>query len=647
MATTVYRVIDKTTRLFLRDDITFDSTLEEGVISEQPPTYNIRSYWNGNSWEDNRTDEEIANSIITGIDAYNVKVNKEEIALRIKTADKGIANGVASLDSNGKVPSAQLPSYVDDVLEYTNLASFPTTGVSGKIYVAIDTGFQYRWGGSLYIEISKSLIIGEDSENAYSGAKGKANAEAIASIGEEVQTNIEDIRILQDKSYSTNIYGIDIDETTGDVIRLFDAVGKTISTPDGTGPITSDFDNIYPFSGIRHVKVSENGSIREQEDVNYDSFDGEIMTYIPQFYYKDWRDSGHRYCLIADTNLSGYTKAWQDEDYGLIASFNASLVNGEYRSRINEAPKTIVSYTSFLTAFYSKGDGKWSMYDANMMHNLFLLSCIEAGSINHKASYGRGINSGMPYSSSGYDIKTASTGNNVTVDSSKSFYIGMTVQIGTAYSNNSIASDRKITAIVDNEDGTQTLTVDGDSFSVAVGNTCVTWGQSVPEEQYSAIGDGSGYILQWESSSRSHVCYRGIWDLWGNIWQLNAGFMRYDGQYYGCCDKSKYNITDPRNADGWTDLGLNIQSANGYQKTRQAIKIDGGSIDVPVEWGSVASSETFYSAYLYNFTSAETGTRVLLLGGHWISGGNVSLVCSYGLSAPSSASISVGSRLIR
>lgn len=69
-------------------------------------------------------------------------------------ANKGVNNGYASLDNAGKVPTGQLPSYVDDVLEFANLAGFPITGETGKIYVAIDTGIIYRWSGSVYIEIS-------------------------------------------------------------------------------------------------------------------------------------------------------------------------------------------------------------------------------------------------------------------------------------------------------------------------------------------------------------------------------------------------------------------------------------------------------------------------------------------------------------
>lgn len=71
-------------------------------------------------------------------------------------ANKGAANGYASLDSGGKVPSAQLPSFVDDVLEYANLAGFPATGSTGIIYVAIDTNKAYRWSGTVYVEISAS-----------------------------------------------------------------------------------------------------------------------------------------------------------------------------------------------------------------------------------------------------------------------------------------------------------------------------------------------------------------------------------------------------------------------------------------------------------------------------------------------------------
>lgn len=91
----------------------------------------------------------------------------------IPSSQKGVANGVATLGSDGKVPSSQLPSYVDDVLEYADKASFPSAGETGKIYVAKDTNIVYRWSGSAYVEISSSLALGETSSTAYRGDRGK------------------------------------------------------------------------------------------------------------------------------------------------------------------------------------------------------------------------------------------------------------------------------------------------------------------------------------------------------------------------------------------------------------------------------------------------------------------------------------------
>ena len=95
---------------------------------------------------------------------------------------KGAANGVAELDANGKVPSSQLPAYVDDVVEgyYYNSKFYKeaahTTeiaGETGKIYVDLSTEKTYRWSGTAFVEISASLALGETSSTAYRGDRGK------------------------------------------------------------------------------------------------------------------------------------------------------------------------------------------------------------------------------------------------------------------------------------------------------------------------------------------------------------------------------------------------------------------------------------------------------------------------------------------
>lgn len=127
----------------------------------------------------------------------NVSVTKSDVGLgnvtndaQVKRSEMGVSSGVATLDSNGKVPSSQLPSYVDDVLEYSSQSDFPSTGEASKIYIAEDTNKTYRWSGSAYTEISASLALGETSSTAYAGNKGKATTDAFNSHSSDTTIHV-------------------------------------------------------------------------------------------------------------------------------------------------------------------------------------------------------------------------------------------------------------------------------------------------------------------------------------------------------------------------------------------------------------------------------------------------------------------------
>lgn len=97
----------------------------------------------------------------------------------------------------GFVPASQLPSFVDDILEYADLASFPVTGETGKLYVALDSNLVYRWSGTGYAATSPSLALGETINTAYRGDRGKVAYDHSQSTGNPHGTAIADISGLE------------------------------------------------------------------------------------------------------------------------------------------------------------------------------------------------------------------------------------------------------------------------------------------------------------------------------------------------------------------------------------------------------------------------------------------------------------------
>ena len=191
-------------------------------------------------------------------------------------ATKGKANGFASLDGNGLVPSSQLPSYVDDVIEVyatydvsetgklSNIKLYsdpdhanPITGESGKIYLNItqdEPSYQFRWSGTQFVDSNTSyLILGEVTGTAYDGGKGKALADWRKSLNDNLKfyshikdngawtRNATEVRLNFDCSdfgntASVNTYNQPIPAATKDLAgvqtaadkKLFDSIPGTI-----------------------------------------------------------------------------------------------------------------------------------------------------------------------------------------------------------------------------------------------------------------------------------------------------------------------------------------------------------------------------------------------------------------------------------
>ena len=231
-------------------------------------------------------------------------------------ATKGQANGFASLDGNGLVPSSQLPSYVDDVIEgyatydvsetgkLSNIKLYsdpdhanPITGESGKIYLNItldEPPYQFRWSGTQFVDSNtSSLILGEVTGTAYDGAKGKSLADWRKSLSDNLKfyshikdngawtRNATEVRLNFDCSdfgdtANVNTYNQPIPAATKDLAGVQTAADKKLfdSLPGGivSNVITSLADESLKDQNVVKLKIE-----------NYNRYDSENQSILPEY----------------------------------------------------------------------------------------------------------------------------------------------------------------------------------------------------------------------------------------------------------------------------------------------------------------------------------------------------------------------------
>lgn len=164
----------------------------------------------------------------------NGKPLSDDIVLSVADIEGAVAtselgSSVAPLE-DGLIPSQYLPSYVDDVVEADNHAALPESGESGKIYVTIDDGKTYRWGGTSYVEISASIALGETTGTAYDGLKGKTNADNIAALQEAVGSSGSGlVKDVADLTSSVNQLETSLDAAEANIASLQQTIDGIVS----------------------------------------------------------------------------------------------------------------------------------------------------------------------------------------------------------------------------------------------------------------------------------------------------------------------------------------------------------------------------------------------------------------------------------
>ena len=204
------------------------------------------------------------------------KVIKLALDNKLDTSLKGANSGLAELDANGKVPSSQLPSYVDDIVEAENFASLPATGETGKIYVTLDDNKTYRWSGSAYVMVGGGgdLVLGETSSTAYRGDRGKtaydhsqdankittATAAGLYKVGVTSEGHVSTLSpVYKEDIEALGIAGIDTQYTlTTDLDSLVLSGGSSATTTEVPFATNGQIDSIFfnPAEGM-NINLTE------------------------------------------------------------------------------------------------------------------------------------------------------------------------------------------------------------------------------------------------------------------------------------------------------------------------------------------------------------------------------------------------------
>ena len=204
-------------------------------------------------------------------------------------------------------------------------------------------------------------------------------------VAQELPQAIEDIEWL--KENVNKVYGIKRSLTTSSSAweRTNDSVGLNANaTFDGTD-VVNDFDNLYPWSKIKTVNMADNGTINAQiRDVNFkfDGTNGEVMTYIPPFYWKRWQDGSYEYIQISNNTFDG-------------ASYSDGFYVGRYttssgtHSKSGVTSQVSTNITNFRTQARAKGTG-WQQLDYHYLL-LQMLYLVEYADYNSQTKLGQGV----------------------------------------------------------------------------------------------------------------------------------------------------------------------------------------------------------------------------------------------------------------
>lgn len=471
--------------------------------------------------------------------------------------------------------------------------------------------------GTIEIGTVETVSSGQNASVTNVGTSHKAKLNFKIPKGADGVTEITNLDELENYIY----YGVKrkVEQNSSSAWeRIGASIGKTANATKNGDAVTNDFDSIYPWSDIITCNLdpstNEIKAFIGDPTFDFTGQNGEVMTRIPEFYWKRYVKDGYEYILISRHNLADFNLSKEF----FVGRYDASFDGTRLHSVTGEVPEVQRNISAFRSLAKAVGD-KWSQMDYHYFL-LQMLYLVEYADYNSQSKLGNGISS-CRLSDADKALVAESNTNRIIINSSaaSNFIIGQQVSIGTSSAWNwNVAKNRTILSKSDYNSGGVTgtaVTFDGDPVNIALNNVLWTTGQK--SGQCDSLGMKSGCL---NNDGKHAIIYRGIENIFGNIWQFVDGINLKDYQAYICYDPSEYvsdKFTDPYKELGYMCFkpaeGSSTTNREGYAKELGYDPLN-PMVSLTTEVGG--ASNTYMTDYAY----INSGNRIAVVGGSYYYG---------------------------
>lgn len=458
---------------------------------------------------------------------------------------------------------------------------------------------------------------------------------SVNGIPQTITNNSVDIRIE-----SNTIYGIERNITNNSATswdRTDNAVGLIANaTHDGT-EVQNDFDNLYPWSHMKTVNYDPTEKMITatigDSNFKFDGSNGQVMTIVPEFYFTYWTDGTKEHWQISEYAIEGLTKV---PGFMLGRYPSAKTTDNKLMSASGMFPEVLRNITSFRNDSKAVGEDfgqmDWRYFAVQLLY------LVEYADYNSQAKLGNGYTA-LRVSDNDKALVAETNVNRIIIATANAnnFKVGQAISIGTkAAWNWNVAKNRLITSITDYSEGDITgkaINFDGDPVNIAVDN--VIWSTGQKSGECDVLGMKSGCIA---NDGKSAVIYRGLENIFGNVWQFVDGINIKDYVAYVCYNPENYAV-DKFDGD-YKAVGYVNANKEGWGKT---LGHDANHPLVTLTTEVGGSSSNYLSDYYYT----NPGNRIVRVGGSWTDGARAGLWSWTCNSDSSYTAYHIGSRLLK